>query len=176
MLYQYILVPYSIMKWCCCCWVLHRSWYTICSSFINIIINFLLSPTPQKKIQSKKQKCFNFIEMSLRYSRYPRTVSFFFQSNKNFYKVWALTAECMHCNIKRMSVPKWHESTYLDKKINSWLNLDINKQEEYICILKISDFREGYLTNLMLVLAHALCLSWSSISHFQNLKDWLFFF
>lgn len=96
--------------------------------------------------------------MSLRYSRYPRTVSFFFQSNKNFYKVWALTAECMHCNIKRMSVPKWHESTYLDKKINSWLNLDINKQEEYICILKISDFREGYLTNLMLVLAHALCL------------------
>lgn len=118
---------------------------------------FSFIPHPPKKIQSKKQKCFNFI-MSLRYSRYPRTVSFFSQSNKNLYKVWALTAECMHCNIKRMSVPKWHESTYLDKKINSWLNLNINKQEEYICILKISDFREGYLTNLMLVLAHALCL------------------
>lgn len=43
-------------------------------------------------------------------------------------------------------------------KTNSWLNLHIIKQEGYICILKISDFREGYFTNVMLVLVHALCL------------------
>lgn len=69
-----------------------------------------------------------------------------------------------------MKVPIWTTPTIPRKPMNtknkdirinntnSWLNLHTIKQEEYICILKISDFREGYFTNIMLGLVHALCL------------------